>query len=120
LKATIDTTKLGKSTEVWRSSTRMTGGPGVFEWKRQQEPLADWPLVKDRGYVRASFGTSAPPVPTTIDLKSAKDRSSRSDSRHRDHHGGFDHSTPRNGWIVIYHEIPTSLPARVVGYRAAL
>jgi hypothetical protein len=73
VKATINTTKLGKSTEVWAQLHTDDGRQGVFEWERQEEPLADWPLVKDRGYVRASFGTSAAPVPTTtIDLKAAQ------------------------------------------------
>jgi len=64
VKATIDTAKLGKSTEVWAQLHTDDGRRGVFEWERQKEPLADWPLVKDREYVRASFGVTAAPVPT--------------------------------------------------------
>ena len=102
VKATIDTTKLGKSTEVWAQFHQDDGRQGVFEWARQKEPLSDWPLVQNRAYVRASFGTTAAPVPTTtVDAKAAQITV---------HDQTLDTGivvldsvvSPYNGWIVIY------------------
>lgn len=115
VKATIDTTKLGKSTEVWAQLHHDDGLRGVFEWERQKEPLADWPLVKDREYVRASFGVTAAPAPTTtIDLKVA---------RIEVHDQTLDTgiiamdaiTTPLNGWIVIYRDANLT-SGEIVGY----
>lgn len=116
VKATINTTKLGKSREVWAQLHKDDGLRGVFEWERQEEPLADWPLVKDREYVRASFGTTAAPVSTTatIDLKAMPIEV---------HDQALDTgiivvdsiTTPLNGWIVIYRD-PNFTSGEIVGY----
>jgi hypothetical protein len=61
------------STEVWAQLHTDDGRRGVFEWERQEEPVADWPVVQDRRYVRASFSATTAPVPTIpIDLKAAQ------------------------------------------------
>jgi hypothetical protein len=115
VKATIDTAKLGKSTEVWAQLHKDDGRRGIFEWERQAEPLADWPLVKDRTYVRASFGVTAAAVPTTtVNLKAAQITV---------HDQMLDTgiitvdaiTTPLNGWIVIYRD-PNFTSGEIVGY----
>lgn len=115
VKAAIDTSKLGKSTEVWAQLHMDDGRRGIFEWERQEEPVADWPLVKDRKYVRASFSVTAAPVPTTtIDLKAAQIKV---------HDQTLDTgiitmdsvTTPHNGWIVIYRN-PNFTVGGIVGY----
>jgi hypothetical protein len=115
VKATIDTVKLGKSTEVWAQLHTDEGRQGVFEWARQEEPLADWPQIHDLNYVRASFGTTAAPVPTTtVELKAAQIAV---------HDQTLDTgiivvdsvTTPHNGWIVVYKN-PNFTAGEIVGY----
>jgi hypothetical protein len=115
VKAAIDTTKPGKSTEVWAQLHTDEGRPGVFEWARQQEPLSDWPLIQNRRYVRASFSTIAAPAPAApVDLKPA---------RLTVHDQTLDSGivtldsvvSPFNGWVVIYRD-PDFTAGDIVGY----
>jgi hypothetical protein len=115
VKATIDTTKLGKSTEVWAQLHNDDGPQGVFEWAQQTEPPRDWPLVQDRAYVRASFATTAAPVPTTtVDAKAAQitvhDQTLGTGIVVLD-----SVVSPSNGWIVIYKD-PNFTSGQIVGY----
>lgn len=114
VKVTLNTPKLGKATTIWAQLHNDDGRRGVFEWERQQEPLADWPLVKDREYVRASFGTTAAPLTTTVDPKAAQIKI---------HDQTLDTgiitvdsvTTPLDGWIVIYRN-PNFTAGEIVGY----
>jgi hypothetical protein len=115
VKATIDTTKQGKSTEVWAQLHTDDGLQGVFEWARQKEPLSDWPLIQNQKYVRASFSTTAAPVSTsTVSLKAARitvhDQALNSGVIVID-----SVVTPYNGWIVIYKD-PKFTSGAIVGY----
>lgn len=115
VKATIDTTKLGKSTTIWAQLHREDGQLGVFEWARQSESPSDWPLVQNQKYVRASFGTMATSVPTTtVDLKAAPIA-----VHDQDLGTGIivldAITTTQNGWIVIYKN-PNFTSREIVGY----
>jgi hypothetical protein len=115
VKATIDTTKLGKSTTVWAQLHRDEGRRGVFEWTRQTESSHDWPLVQDQKYVRASFGVTEASVPTTtVTLKGAPLAVSDQDLG-----TGIIMmdaiTTSQNGWIVIYKN-PNFTSGEIVGY----
>ena len=115
VKATIDTKKLGRSAEIWAQLHEDDGVPGVFEWARQQKPLRDWPLIQDRSYVRASFGVTAAPVPTTtVDAKAAQlvvhDQTLGTGIAVLD-----SVVSPYNGWIVIYKN-PNFTAGQIVGY----
>jgi hypothetical protein len=116
VKATIDTTKLGKSNVIWAQLHRDDGRRGVFEWQSQTEPISDWPLIQNQKYARASFGTtSAAPVPTTtVALKAAQIA-----VHDQDLGSGIIAvdaiTTPVNGWIVIYKN-PNFTSGEIVGY----
>lgn len=115
VKAAVDTAKLGKYTTVWAQLHLDDGRRGVFEWERQAEPVADWPVVQDRKYVRASFGVTATPgLAAPVDLKAAQIKV---------HDQTLDTgiitvdsvTTPYNGWIVIYRD-PNFTAGAIVGY----
>ena len=115
VRATIDTKKLGKATALYAQLHRDDGRRGVFEWARQADSPSDWPLVQNQQYVRASFATTAAPVPTTT----ANLANAQITVHDQDLGTGIIAvdaiTTPQNGWVVIY-KSPNFTAGQIVGY----